>query len=251
MLPGQNPTFVIEHTVVVSGNIADFDQAAYINNLAGLLGVDPSQIVLTIVAGSAVVTATISTPQSDVGDAIVDKLAPLTVHEMNSVFGITVESITPPSKRTLYPPSPPLPPRAPPPPPPGPPGCGACDCYVVGDATAYEVPRGFVFPTSGCYSFGEMGPALMANCSASSMDCWTGSCNAQGFDFFHPGPFEYTHAGSDDPFVCWWGGYPRVDGGAIVGVVWPTAAGSLCSCAAVSSPSGPAGPPSAPPGSSR
>jgi len=98
--PGSTYVPVVTINVVVAGTVSDFDEEAYKNNLGATLGVNPSQISVTVAAASVRVTSVIRTANATAAEAIVEKLASPELNStaaLSAALGVTVEAIEPPT----------------------------------------------------------------------------------------------------------------------------------------------------------
>lgn len=114
--PGASYVPAVTFSATIAGTVASFDQNAYKNNLASVLGgVEATDITLAVSAGSVVVDATILTETDTVSEQVVDKLSTYDKTTFGEAVGLTVESTGVPSKTRGVRSFPP-PPLSPPPP---------------------------------------------------------------------------------------------------------------------------------------
>ena len=113
MLPPPPPAHAtLTLTVVISATVETFDQSAYINGLAGLLGVAPSAITLTITSGSLIVAASVSAPTAASSDVMLATMQAINESTLATATGATVTAVQAVVRTLIL--SPP-PPSAPPP----------------------------------------------------------------------------------------------------------------------------------------
>ena len=125
--PGASYVPAVRLTTVVAGTVADLDQNAYKNNLAGLLGADvqASDITLVVSAGSVVVEAIITTDTDAGADSIMSNLNQYDQTTLGQALQVTIEQapttgktrgvkIYPPPSPPPHPPDPSTPPTPPP-----------------------------------------------------------------------------------------------------------------------------------------
>ena len=100
----------------MAGSVDNFDDAAqtsFITNLAAFAGVEPSQVVLSIAAGSVEVTARIVAAHDAQAQHAVDKLSAIsTPEDATRELKVEVEHAEKPRIASASPPSLPLPPPA-------------------------------------------------------------------------------------------------------------------------------------------
>jgi len=103
-------------TVVLAGSVDNFDdatQTSFITNLAAVAAVEPSQVVLSIAAGSVEVTARIVAAHDAQAQHAVDKLSLIsTPDDATRELKVEVEHAEKPRIASASPPSLPLPPPA-------------------------------------------------------------------------------------------------------------------------------------------
>ena len=109
-----------------SGSVSDYaNTTSLASSIAGIAGVDPLDVTITVTGGSVIITATIATPGYTTTAAVESSLTSSlsTAADASTALSLTVES-TPYfifADGSWRPPPPPSPPFAPPPPPPPPP----------------------------------------------------------------------------------------------------------------------------------
>ena len=124
--PGASYVPAVRLTTVVSGTVASFDENAYKNLLAAILGagVRPSDITLAVSAGSVVVEAMITADTDAALDGIMTFLNEYDKTTLGHALKVTIEqplSIGKTRGVKIYPPPSPPPTPPPTPPPPSPP----------------------------------------------------------------------------------------------------------------------------------
>ena len=124
--PGPSPPpsgFQVETTVVASGSVADYTAAVQddlITEFAALVGVDASDVVLTVTAGSVNLRFTVFVPDEEQQATLKEVVEAKPTEDFDSALSVTVEAapIVVAVTTSPLPPPPPRPPPSPMPPPP-------------------------------------------------------------------------------------------------------------------------------------
>ena len=89
-------------TAIVDASVETFNQTAYKVNLALLLGVSPSAIVLTVNAASVRVTAMVMITDQEAAKGVLDTLSSaINGDKFDAALGVTVESTSTPTLREM------------------------------------------------------------------------------------------------------------------------------------------------------
>jgi hypothetical protein len=84
----------ITATFTVAGDVASFNQNAFRNALATLMGVSPSVITLSVTSASVSVTATITYPTQAAASAVATLLAATPAANFTAALGVTVQAVS-------------------------------------------------------------------------------------------------------------------------------------------------------------
>ena len=92
--PGSRVLAAITATFTVAGDVTSFNQNAFRNALATLMGVSPSVITLSVTSASVSVTATITYPTQAAASAVATLLAATPAANFTAALGVTVQAVS-------------------------------------------------------------------------------------------------------------------------------------------------------------
>jgi hypothetical protein len=92
--PGSRVLAAITATFTVAGDVTSFNQNAFRNALATLMGVSPSVITLSVTSASVSVIATITYPTQAAASAVATLLAATPAANFTAALGVTVQAVS-------------------------------------------------------------------------------------------------------------------------------------------------------------
>ena len=92
-IPGATLAYIITFSVIVEGNVATFDEAAFLSGLSTFLNVPQSAISLTVTAASISVAIAVTVDTQSAANTAAAQIRSATVAELSTALDVTIASV--------------------------------------------------------------------------------------------------------------------------------------------------------------